>query len=80
MSLWGFKKQKNIRFKPSLPKRFQKSIDKLDFGSVTKIAIKFKKIFWDKSTQYFGIATDIKGRWNYWLNYRTFSRKIFYLD
>ena len=37
--------------------------------------MKFKNIFWDKSTQYFGIATEKKGRWNYWLNYRTFSRE-----
>ena len=68
-------KAKNIKFKPSLPKKYIKIIDKLGFGSVTKIAMKFNDVFWDKETQYFGVNTAIKGRWNYWLNYRTFSRE-----
>ena len=71
----GILKAKNIKFKPSLPKKYIKSIDKLGFGSVTKIAMKFNDVFWDKETQYFGVNTEIKGRWNYWLNYRTFSRE-----
>ena len=69
----GVLKSNKIRFKPSLPKRYLNSINKIGFGSVTKIAMKFNRPFWDISKQYFGVATETKGRWNYWLNYRTFS-------
>ncbi len=69
----GVLKAKAIEFAPPLPKRHQHSIDTLGFGSVTKLALKFEEPFWDIETQYFGIITEPKGRWNYWLNYRTFT-------
>lgn len=69
----GVLKKKQVTFEPPLPKSYQKSIDRLGFGSVTKIALKFAEPFWDTGTQYFGVITEPKGRWNYWLNYRTFS-------
>ena len=71
----GVLKAKQIRFKPSLPQTFQEKIDRLGFGSVTKIAIKFDSAFWDPNVQYFGIITEPVGRWNIWLNYRTFSKQ-----
>ena len=69
----GVLKNKKIKFSPSLPEKYQKKIDRLGFGSVTKIAFKFDRAFWNPEVQYFGIATEPKGRWNLWLNYRTFS-------
>lgn len=69
----GVLKSGNIVFIPPLPEDVQDSIDEIGFNSVTKIAFKFEEPFWDVETQYFGIATESKGRWNYWLNYRTFS-------
>ena len=48
---------------------------KIGFGSVTKIAHRFDEPFWDTKIQYFGVNTKEKGRWNYWLNYRTFSKQ-----
>lgn len=60
-------------FEPALPRVVQDAIDALGFGTVTKIALKFGKPFWELETQYFGIMTEPKGRWNYWLNYRTVS-------
>ena len=69
----GVLKQKKIKFKPPLPRKYQRKIERLGFGSVTKIALKFDKAFWNTDVQYFGIATEPKGRWNLWLNYRTFS-------
>ena len=68
----GVLKAGNIAFSPPLPSKHQKSIDRLGFGSVTKIALKFDQAFWDVEEHYFGIMTQDKGRWNYWLNYRTF--------
>jgi monoamine oxidase len=69
----GVLKASDILFTPELPTDYRSSIGKLGFGSVTKLALKFEEPFWDIETQYFGIATMPKGRWNYWLNYRTFS-------
>lgn len=69
----GVLKSGAIRFEPGLPDAMQAAIDTIGFGTVTKIALKFDQAFWDVDTQYFGIMTEPKGRWNYWLNYRTFS-------
>ena len=71
----GILKAKRINFIPDLPDKHKKSIENIGFGSVTKIAHRFDKPFWDTKIQYFGINTKEKGRWNYWLNYRTFSKQ-----
>lgn len=71
----GILKTDAIQFYPALPDDMQEAITELGFGSVTKIALEFDKPFWDVKKQYFGMMTDPKGRWNYWLNYRTFSDK-----
>ncbi len=71
----GVLKANNIKFDPELPSDYKSSISKIGFGSVTKLALKFDEPFWDTETQYFGITTEPKGRWNYWLNYRTFSNE-----
>lgn len=69
----GTLKAGRIRFEPSLPIEYTRAIASLGFGSVTKIALKFEAPFWETDTQYFGVATREKGRWCYWVNYRTFS-------
>ena len=69
----GVLKSGKITFDPPLPRELQDAIDQIGFGSVTKIAMKFPEPFWDTGRQYFGMMTEPKGRWNYWLNYRTFS-------
>ena len=71
----GVLKAKKIKFIPELPSKFKESMVKIGFGSVTKIAHRFDEPFWDTKIQYFGINTKEKGRWNYWLNYRTFSKQ-----
>jgi monoamine oxidase len=71
----GVLKAGSVEFDPPLPDDHRRRIDGLGFGSVTKLALKFDQPFWDIETQYFGIVTEEKGRWNYWLNYRTFSRE-----
>ena len=58
----GVLKAKKIECKPSLPITYQQKINRLGFGSVTKIAIKFEEAFWDPDVQYFGIITEPKGR------------------
>ena len=71
----GVLKSGSIKFDPVLPDTYQRTIDQIGFGSVTKIAFKFDNAFWDTDVQYFGIMTEPMGRWNYWLNYRTFSNE-----
>lgn len=71
----GVLKKGAITFDPPLPKSHQKSIDTIGFGSVTKLALKFDAPFWPTGVQYFGYMSAPKGRWNYFVNYRTFSPK-----
>ncbi len=71
----GVLKAGNILFDPPLPDAMRNAIEGIGFGTVTKIALKFERAFWDVHTQYFGIMTEPKGRWNYWINYRTFSEE-----
>ncbi|OJJ12674.1 amine oxidase [Alphaproteobacteria bacterium AO1-B] len=69
----GVLKKATIAFDPPLPEAHQKSINEIGFGSVTKLALKFEQPFWPEDVQYFGYMSEPKGRWNYFLNYRTFS-------
>lgn len=71
----GVLKSNSIAFDPPLPPGLQTAITQLGFGTVTKIALRFPEAFWDTDTQYFGTVSQPVGRWNYWLNYRTFSRE-----
>ncbi len=75
----GILKADKIAFDPPLPSDYKENIEAIGFNSVTKLALKFEEPFWDIETQYFGIATEEKGRWNYWLNYRTFSDENIFL-
>ena len=69
----GVLKNNSIAFSPDLPSQLQSSIDRVGFGTVTKLAIKFTNQFWDSEVQYYGTVAEETGRWPLWLNYRTFS-------
>ncbi|MEM5472453.1 NAD(P)/FAD-dependent oxidoreductase [Hoeflea sp. AS60] len=71
----GVLKSGDIRFDPPLPKGHRRSIEKIGMGNVTKLALKFDKAYWPADVQYFGLMTETRGRWNYFLNYRTFSEE-----
>ena len=74
----GVLKAGHIRFSPALPTPLQAAIERLGFGTVTKIALKFDRPFWDIGSQYFGLLTPRdapRGRWPYWINYRRFSQE-----
>jgi monoamine oxidase len=71
----GVLKREAISFDPPLPKSYRSSISNIGFGNVTKLALKFEEAFWPIEIQYFGLMTETKGRWNYFLNYRTFSKE-----
>ena len=69
----GVLKNNSIAFSPDLPSKLKSSIDRVGFGTVTKLAIKFTNQFWDSEVQYYGTVAEETGRWPLWLNYRTFS-------
>ncbi|WP_298986018.1 NAD(P)/FAD-dependent oxidoreductase [uncultured Roseibium sp.] len=71
----GLLKQQRISFDPPLPKKHLTHIGNLGFGNVTKLALKFEDPFWPLDIQYFGYMSEPRGRWNYFLNYRTFSNE-----
>jgi len=69
----GVLKAGDIEFDPPLPKSHRRGIDAIGMGNVTKLALKFDQTFWPEDVQYFGLMGETRGRWNYFLNYRTFS-------
>ncbi len=69
----GVLKENVIRFKPKLPKKKQAAIDRLEMGTVNKVVLFFESVFWEKELQYMGITPPEKGKYNYFLNFRTFS-------
>ena len=70
----GVLKSNSIEFNPILPKYLLDSIERVGFGTVTKLALKFKDQFWDSDIQYYYTVTKETGRWPVWFNYRTFSK------
>ena len=71
----GVLKSKSIKFNPTLPRYKQESIEKVGFGTVTKLALKFTDQFWEDDVQYYYTVAKETGRWPVWMNYRTFSKE-----
>ena len=71
----GVLKAGDIEFDPPLPRSHRRGIGAIGMGNVTKLAIKFDQAFWPEQIQYFGLMGETRGRWNYFLNYRTFSEE-----
>lgn len=69
----GALKAGTIAFDPPLPDDHQERIDRLPMGNVTKVALKFPTAFWPIDVQYFGFMDEVKGKWPYFLSYRTFT-------
>jgi monoamine oxidase len=69
----GVIQAENVRFNPPLPGGYHNRMNRIGVGQVTKIALKFDRAFWPLDEQYFGLMTQTRGRWNYWMNSRTYS-------
>ncbi|NJN20107.1 MAG: FAD-dependent oxidoreductase [Leptolyngbya sp. RL_3_1] len=69
----GVLKAGHIAFYPPLPEGHQRAIRQVPMGNVTKVALQFATPFWPLDVQYFGLQSEIKGKWPYVMNYRTFS-------
>ena len=69
----GVLKAGSVSFSPPLPSNHAKRIAAIPMGNVTKIALMFEQAFWPVDTQYFGFMNPVKGKFPYFINYRTFT-------
>lgn len=69
----GVLKNASITFVPSLPDGMQGAIDRVQMGAVNKYLLLWDSAFWDTDLQYIGVTPEERGKFNYFLNTRTFS-------
>lgn len=69
----GVHKANRVQFSPPLSVSKKASINVLGMGQINKVFMIFDKSFWPADTQYFGWQSPVRGRYNYFMNYRTFS-------
>lgn len=70
----GVLKSHRITFDPGLPPEVVQAIDRIGAGHVTKIALRFDRVFWDKDPLYIGYASGRPGRFPYVLNLHAMHR------
>jgi monoamine oxidase len=69
----GVLKAGSINFNPPLPAEKLTAINRLGMGQINKLFMVFDQAFWPTATQYFGYHSPVRGRFSYFLNYRTFA-------
>ena len=70
----GVLKSHRITFDPGLPPGISQAIDRIGAGHVTKIALRFDRVFWDRDPLYIGYASGCTGRFPYVLNLHAMHR------
>lgn len=65
----GVLKAKKINFFPELPKIKQQAIEKLGFGLMNKIILKFKKNFWGEKVCSFSVCSEEKGKFPWFYSF-----------
>lgn len=70
----GVLKSGAIEFDPGLPTSIVEAIDRVGAGHVTKIALRFDRVFWDRDPLYIGYASGRPGRFPYVLNLHAMHR------
>lgn len=71
----GVLKAGSVSFDPPLPAVHRSAIERVGFGSVSKLVLKFEEAFWPEDTQYIGVTTQPLGRWNYLKNMMTYGNQ-----
>jgi len=69
----GVLKAGSIDFRPGLPTEKVEAINRLGMGQINKLFMVFDQAFWPTATQYFGYHSPVRGRFSYFLNYKTFA-------
>lgn len=69
----GVLKKQVINFAPALDAERLALWNRIETGAVNKVFLVWDEAFWDPKTQYIGYTDPVKGKFTYFLNYRTFS-------
>jgi monoamine oxidase len=69
----GVLKRERITFTPAMPKSKQQAIRNIGMGNVNKFLLVWENAFWDTNLQYIAYTPEVKGKFNYFLNLRTFT-------
>lgn len=69
----GVLRANSVTFSPALTSEKQAAMNRLGVGQINKVFMLFDNAFWPTETQYFGWHSPIRGRYSYFLSYRTFS-------
>jgi monoamine oxidase len=69
----GIHKANRVQISPPLSAEKRASINTLGMGKINKVFMLFDKAFWPTDIQYFGWQSPVRGRFNYFMSYRTFS-------
>ena len=69
----GVLASESVRIDPPLSNFKKLAMSRLGIGQVNKIFLIFEQAFWPVNTQYLGFHSPIRGRFSYYMNYRTFS-------
>lgn len=69
----GVLKENIISFTPPLSTGIEQAINNLKMGSVNKFLCVWDTPFWDTDLQYIGYTSEIKGKFNYFINVKKFS-------
>ena len=69
----GVLRANSVTFSPALTSEKQAAMNRLGVGQINKVFMLFDNAFWPTGTQYFGWHSPIRGRYSYFLSYRTFS-------
>jgi len=72
----GVLKAGTIGFNPPLPDEKRGAIGRMGMGQINKLFMVFDEPFWPADTQYFGYHSPIRGRFSYFLNYKTFAPNV----
>jgi monoamine oxidase len=64
----GVLKAGMIGFSPALPDRIAGPVQRLEMGTVNKFFLTWDEAFWDAEQPYFGLTTEEKGEFNYFVN------------
>ncbi|MEO0896860.1 MAG: NAD(P)/FAD-dependent oxidoreductase [Bacteroidota bacterium] len=70
----GVLKKEVITFTPPLPPITQQAIDGLGMGVVNKFLLTWDQAFWEEEIQYIGYTPEEKGKFNLFLNMKTFTK------
>ena len=69
----GVLKAGTVRFEPELPDWKRQTIQRLGFGTMNKVFLRFPNIFWPQDAHFIGFVAERAGRFPEFLNYSVYN-------